>query len=120
MNVSYHLPAHKPHSLISPANDGHDTGVTVAGQWARSFLDPLLTNSNFMNNTLVLLVFDESESYFSNNQVYGVLLGDAVPASSHGTQDGNSYDHYSQMATVEQNWGLGNLGLSDASAAAFF
>lgn len=64
--------------------------------------------------------FDETESYTSNNQVFSFLLGDAVPASSEGTSDSNSYDHYSQMATVENNWSLGNLGLNDASATPFF
>jgi hypothetical protein len=43
-----------------------------------------------------------------------------VPTSEHGTTDGTAYNHYSQMATVENNWSLGDLGLNDASAAAFF
>jgi hypothetical protein len=64
--------------------------------------------------------FDGTESYTSNNQVFAILLGDAVPASSQGTLDSNSYAYYSQMATVENNWSLGNLGLNDASAAPFF
>ncbi|KAE9370696.1 phosphoesterase-domain-containing protein [Stipitochalara longipes BDJ] len=108
--------------FITPnmTNDGHDTSVTTAAQWARSFLTPLLSNSNFMNNTLVLLTFDESETYTNNNQVFSILLGDAVPASSHGTTDSKSYNHYSQMATVENNWSLGNLGLNDSTASAFF
>jgi hypothetical protein len=41
--------------LIFLANDGHDTSVTTAGKWARSFLTPLLSNSHFMKRTLVLL-----------------------------------------------------------------
>ena len=64
--------------------------------------------------------FDETASYTSNNQVFSVLLGDAVPAASKGTTDGTAYNHYSQMATVENNWSLGNLGLGDATAASFF
>jgi hypothetical protein len=67
-----------------------------------------------------LSAFDETESYTSNNQVFSVLLGDAVPASAKGTTDGTAYNHYSQMATVENNWSLGDLGLNDASAVAFF
>lgn len=43
-----------------------------------------------------------------------------MPTSAHGTTDGTAYNHYSQMATVENNWSLGDLGLNDASAAAFF
>jgi hypothetical protein len=64
--------------------------------------------------------FDESESTTNNDQVFSVLLGDAVPVSSHGTKNSSSYNHYSQMATVEKNWSLGNLGLNDATASAFF
>jgi hypothetical protein len=67
-----------------------------------------------------VIAFDETESYTSDNQVFSVLLGDAVPASSQGTTDDTAYNHYSQMATVENNWSLGNLGLNDATAAAFF
>lgn len=37
------------------ASDGHDTSVTVAGKWTRALLDPLLTNTNFMSKTLVLV-----------------------------------------------------------------
>ena len=63
--------------------------------------------------------FDETASYTSNNQVFSVLLGDAVLTSMQGTNDDTSYNHYSQMSTVEDNWSLGNLGLGDASAASF-
>jgi hypothetical protein len=106
--------------LTGIANDGHDTSVTVAGAWARSFLTPLLSNSNFMRNTLVLLTFDETESYTSNNQVYSILLGDAVPSNLVGTTNNTAFNHYSQMATVEKNWNLGNLGLGDSTATSFF
>ncbi|KIN01163.1 hypothetical protein OIDMADRAFT_19141 [Oidiodendron maius Zn] len=108
--------------FITPnmTNDGHDTSVTTAGAWSKSFLQPLLSNSNFLGNTLVLLTFDETESYISNNDVFSVLLGDAVPTSSHGTTDGTEYTHYSMLSTVENNWDLGNLGQGDVGAAIFF
>jgi acid phosphatase len=44
-------------------DDGHDTDVAFAANWARGFLTPLLNNSYFMNNTLVVLTFDEDETY---------------------------------------------------------
>jgi acid phosphatase len=44
-------------------SDGHDTSVTVAGEWLKGFLTPLLEDKNFMDNTLVMLTFDENESY---------------------------------------------------------
>ncbi|KAL2069569.1 hypothetical protein VTL71DRAFT_14248 [Oculimacula yallundae] len=101
-------------------NDGHDSSVTVAGKWAKSFLEPLLTNKNFMQNTLILLTFDETENYLSKNKVFSVLLGDAVPANLHGTKNDTAYTHYSIMKTVENNWNLGNLGQRDANATPFF
>ena len=43
-------------STIHTANDGHDSSITVAGQFANSFLSPLLANSNFNSaRTLVFL-----------------------------------------------------------------
>ena len=43
--------------FITPnmTDDGHDSSVTVAGKWARGFLTPLLSNENFLKDTLVLL-----------------------------------------------------------------
>lgn len=66
------------------------------------------------------LAFDETASYTSTNDVFSVLLGDAVPTSAHGTTDGTAYNHYSILATVENNWDLGDLGENDAGAATFF
>ncbi|KAH8586538.1 phosphoesterase family-domain-containing protein [Bisporella sp. PMI_857] len=108
--------------FITPnmTNDGHDSSITVAGAWANRFLTPLLTDKNFMNNTLVLLTFDETENYFSDNRVFSILLGDAVPPELHGTTNDEEFNHYSIMSTVEANWGLGNLGEHDEDAAVFY
>jgi acid phosphatase len=107
--------------FITPnmTSDGHDSSITVAGQWANSFLTPLLNDTNFMKNTLVLITFDENETYTSKNNVLGILLGDAVPEKLKGTKDTNFYDHYSEAATVEANWGLHTLGRWDVGANVF-
>ncbi|GAW13822.1 hypothetical protein ANO14919_032120 [Xylariales sp. No.14919] len=109
--------------FITPnmTNDGHDSSVTVAGKWARNFLDPLLSNANFnKDRTLIILTFDESESYLKENRVFSVLLGSAVPSSKVGTTDSTRYNHYSLTKTVEDNWALGNLGQNDVDAVSFF
>jgi acid phosphatase len=96
--------------FITPnmTSDGHDTSVTVAGEWLKGFLTPLLEDKNFLDNTLVLLTFDENESYAIQNRVFSVLLGDAVPAALVGTTDDNYYNHYSEISTVEANWYVPN------------
>ena len=107
--------------FITPnmTSDGHDTSVTVAGVWLRNFLEPLLTDKNFMQNTLVLITFDENETYTIQNRVFSILLGDSVPADLVGTTDSNFYDHYSEISTVEANWNLSTLGRWDVGANVF-
>ncbi len=43
-----------------------------------------------------------------------------MPEAMHGTTNDTAYNHYSNMATVENNWDLGNLGLGDKSARAYY
>ncbi|KAF1827667.1 phosphoesterase-domain-containing protein [Dissoconium aciculare CBS 342.82] len=107
--------------FITPnmTSDGHDTSVTTAGQWLRGFLGPLLSNSYFTSNTLILVTFDENHSYTIGNQLFTVLLGDVVPDSLVGTTDNKFYDHYSELATVEANWNLHTLGRWDVGANVF-
>lgn len=107
--------------FITPnmTNDGHDTSVTTAGAWTRSFLTPLLNDTRFMNNTLVLVTFDENASYAQPNRVLALLLGDAVPARLAGTADTAFYTHYSELATAQANWGLDTLGRWDVGANVF-
>jgi acid phosphatase len=107
--------------FITPnmTSDGHDTSVAVAGVWLKTFLEPLLTNKKFMDNTLVVITFDENETHTIQNKVFSVLIGDAVPKKLVGTTDTNFYDHYSEIATVEANWGLHTLGRFDVGANVF-
>ncbi|KAI4727158.1 phosphoesterase-domain-containing protein [Aureobasidium sp. EXF-10728] len=100
-------------------NDGHDTSVTTAGAWTRSFLEPLLNDKHFMKNTLVLVTFDESHTYTIQNRVFSILLGDAVPKKLVGTTDSQFYNHYSEISTVEANWNLHTLGRWDVGANIF-
>ncbi|UKZ88108.1 uncharacterized protein TrAFT101_003873 [Trichoderma asperellum] len=107
--------------FITPnmTSDGHDSNVGVAGQWCRTFLEPLLDDKNFMQNTMVLLTWDESETYTDRNRILGILLGDAIPKHLIGTTDNNFYTHYSEIATVEANWNLHTLGRWDVGANVF-
>ncbi|KAI1828288.1 acid phosphatase [Xylaria intraflava] len=104
--------------FITPnmTNDGHDTSVTVAGTWTRSFLEPLLEDKRFMQNTMVLVTFDENETSTAKNNVFGFILGDAVPEHLVGTTDDNYYNHYSEISTVCANWDLHTLGRWDVGA----
>jgi acid phosphatase len=72
-----------------------------------------------MKNTLVLVTFDENHTYGQQNRIVGILLGDAVPSGLVGTTDNTFYNHYSEISTVQANWGLHTLGRWDMGANVF-
>lgn len=65
------------------------------------------------------MTFDENHTYGKQNRVVAILLGDAVPTSLVGTTDNTFYNHYSEIATVQANWGLHTLGRWDVGANVF-
>jgi hypothetical protein len=99
-------------------NDGHDTSLATASAWTKSFIEPLLVNTAFNKRTAVLITWDESSSPRSSYQVWSVLLGTGVTPQANNV-DSTAYNHYSILATVEQNWSLGNLGTTVATATPF-
>ncbi|RHZ66374.1 acid phosphatase PHOa [Aspergillus thermomutatus] len=105
-------------AFITPnmTNDAHDTNITFGAKWERSWIAPLLNNSYFMNDTLILLTFDEDDTYAKSNKIFSVLLGGAIPDKLKGTQDDTFYTHYSVIASVSANWGLPSLGRWDCGA----
>lgn len=104
--------------FITPnmTNDAHDTNITVAGRWSDEFLTPLLENKHFNDNTLMLLTFDEVDTYPKPNRVFSILLGSAVPDGLKGTTDDTFYTHYSIIASLSANWRLPSLGRWDCGA----
>ncbi|KAJ3076242.1 hypothetical protein HDU98_004855 [Podochytrium sp. JEL0797] len=93
-------------------NDGHDTDIPTSSAWLKGFLEPLLVNPLF-SKTLFHIVYDESHTT-SPNKIYSLFIGAGIKGA--GVADNNAYTHYSGLATVEQIFGLGNLGLNDATA----
>ena len=100
-------------------NDGHNTSLDFATAWTHHFLEPLLQNKQFMERTLILLTYDESETFELPNRIVSLLLGGAIPKDLKGTKDDTFYTHYSILSTVEDNWDLPNLGRYDVGANVF-
>ncbi|KAI8901226.1 phosphoesterase family-domain-containing protein [Globomyces pollinis-pini] len=101
-------------------NDGHDTSVQYLSNYLEGFLEPLLSNQLF-SKTMFVVTFDENKAYFGmidfkRNHIYTLLIGSNCKPNS---TDSTYYDHYSLLATVEQQWELGNLGEHDEHATPF-
>ena len=92
-------------------NDGHDTNIAFAAKWLQQFLAPILSDTQQMNDTLLLITFDEGKK--GNNQIFNVLIGSNIKKGSVFTTKSN---HYTMLKLVEDNFQLGNLGRNDASA----
>jgi len=95
-------------------NDAHDTNIAFAGNWLHNFLSTRM--DKFPTGTLFVITWDEDDAT-ENNQIFTAIFGSMIKP---GTVDGTLYNHYSLLRTVEDNWGLGNLGRNDASATPFF
>lgn len=63
--------------------------------------------------------FDENGSSDPQNRIDTVLLGTAVPKELVSTKDTEFYTHYSELATVQANWGLHTLGRYDVGSNVF-
>ncbi|HLJ75014.1 MAG TPA: alkaline phosphatase family protein, partial [Thermoanaerobaculia bacterium] len=89
-----------------------DTSVAVADQFLESRFGPLIENPAFINDTLFVVTFDETNS-LTNNRVSTILYGDAVQS---GARSADYYDHYSLLKTIEAILGVGYLGKQDVTA----
>ncbi|KAL9653829.1 hypothetical protein ABK040_012890 [Willaertia magna] len=96
-------------------NDAHNTGLSYANKWLEGWLPSKLNNTKFMEGTLIVITFDEDDYLFFNH-IYTVLIGNMVTP---GGVDRTSYNHYSLLRTIEDNFELGNLGRNDVSATSF-
>lgn len=100
-------------------NDGHNTTLEYATKWADDFITPLLADGVFGERTLIMLTYDESETYSRPNKIVTLLLGTGLPPEKKGTEDNTFYTHYSILSTLQYNWGLPNLGRYDVGANVF-
>lgn len=95
-----------------PGDQDRHVNIDNIARFLRGFLgdDPI---AKFPAETLIYITFDEAYPYDDQYAIYSLLIGDMLPA---GTTRFEPYNHYSQLASVELNFGLGNLGRNDAAA----
>ncbi|RJE23997.1 acid phosphatase [Aspergillus sclerotialis] len=100
-------------------NDAHDTNVSYASHDIRKVVNTMVDNKEFMENTLIIVTFDENdifaeENWGTPNLIYTVLLGNDT-LQCYNCQDQQFYNHFSQIVTLEKNWDLPYIPQPDGS-----
>ena len=95
-------------------NDGHNTNVGYAGNFIRTYMST--RQSKFPSRTLFYFTWDEDDNTPANH--IATIMFSQGNLTLVGTTDPSAYNHYSLLRLVEDNWSLGNLGRSDATANA--
>lgn len=105
------------YNLIVPnrQNDGHDTNVSFADAWLRSFLAPII-NSSIFRSSVFFITYDEGTSNLGANGSAGgghVYFVAVSPYARPGYDSTVPYSDYNLLTTTEWLLGLGHLGKND-------
>ena len=87
-------------AFYAPNNlhNGHDTNALTADAWLEQRFRPLLNDSRFTDDLVLIVTWDESSGSATDNAVSTVFVGNAVRA---GVESAAYYDHYSLLRTIE-------------------
>lgn len=102
-------------------NDGHDTTSMWSGEYLMETWSPLLRDRRFMENRIVVVVYDENGKQQNREgptdctqaqpePVYCAFLG---PSIEPGKVLAHHYDHYDLLRFVERHFELGTLHRCD-------
>lgn len=99
-------------------NDAHNGTLQQADQFLQTNIAPVLSNPQFKNGGLLLILFDEAETADSTHGGGHVAMVLAGPGAKQGFQSSTLYQHQNLLKTITTYLGVdGNIG-SAASASA--
>ena len=93
-------------SWITPGlcNDGHDCSRRVADQWLAKTVPQILASPAWQDNGVLFITADESDG--ADDRVPFVIVSPQLS----GKQLTQTYDHYSFLATIADDLGVGRPG----------
>ena len=99
-------------------DDAHDGTLAQADLWLNQNIAPLLTNAQFQNGGLLIVVFDEAEDTDSTNGGGQVAMVMAGPNVNTGFQGSTFYKHENLLKAITTYMGIdGNLGYAANASA---
>jgi phosphatidylinositol-3-phosphatase len=105
-------------SFIIPnvLDDAHDGTLAAADQWLQSNINPLVTSNQFQGNSVLLIVFDESEITDLAHGGGHVAMVIAGPQIKPGVQSSTLFQHESTLRLVLSTLGVNSFPGNAASA----
>jgi acid phosphatase len=99
-------------SFVIPnlSDDMHDGTITQADTWLNNNLSAYATWAQ-SNNSVLIVTWDEDD-YTENNQIPTIVVGQPVKSGQY-TENVN---HYNLLATLEQIYGVNEVGNSSGAA----
>jgi acid phosphatase len=91
-------------------DDMHDGTISQADTWLNSNLSAYATWAQ-SNNSVLIVTWDEDD-YTENNQVPTILVGQPVKPGNYS----ENVNHYNLLATLEQIYGVNEVGNSSGAA----
>ena len=97
------------------SNNCHDTAMSFCDNYLKTLVPKILSSTLFTTKKAALWIqYDEGNSSYPSDFVYGSWSGPVVKTGYVGT---GSYSHYSYLKTLEAVWGLSSLTSNDANAS---
>jgi hypothetical protein len=103
------------YAWITPnlCNDTHDCGVSTGDTWLKTWVPKILASPAWQQNGVLFITYDEGSSsagcctYATGGHIVTLVIS---PLGKAAYQSTVAYDHYSLLHTVENAWGLSELG----------
>ncbi|MBC3839919.1 acid phosphatase [Streptacidiphilus sp. 4-A2] len=92
-------------------DDMHDGTIQQADTWLKNNISAYATWAK-ANNSLLIVTWDEDD-YTENNQIPTIFVGASVKSGDYD----ETINHYSLLATLEQMYGLTEVGSSSGATA---
>jgi acid phosphatase len=110
------------YSFIVPnlCNDAHDCSLTVADDWLKANIGPLIASSVFQKDGLLIIVFDEADTLDFTSGGGHVAAVVVSPLSKPGYKSIAFYQHQSVLRLMLEGLGVTKLPGDAASAPAMW
>lgn len=104
----------------SMCHDMHDCSVNEGDAWLETWVSQILVSPTWQKNGVLFITFDEGKTdagcckYAAGGQIVTLVIS---PLVRPGFKSDISYDHYSLLRTIEDTWGLPQLGRANCDCS---